>query len=158
MQGNRVVVQILNELLQLELTAVHQYLLHAEAMGNWGYERLHHKIADEVNDELGHARRLTARILFLEGAPNVQNIGTVHPGASVEEMFSLDLDVERTANDALNRAIESCRTAGDNGTVEILEDMLEATEEHRHWLESQLALIGQIGLQNYLAEQMKKPS
>jgi bacterioferritin len=158
MQGNPGVVKLLNDLLQLELTAVHQYLLHSESMGNWGYERLHHKIADEVNDELGHARRLTARILFLEGTPNVQNIGTVHPGGSVEEMFRLDLDVERTANEALNRAITQCRSAGDNGTVEILEDMLEDTEEHRHWLESQLALIGQIGVQNYLAEQIKKTS
>jgi bacterioferritin len=158
MQGDPGVIQLLNELLQLELTAVHQYLLHAETMGNWGYERLHDKIGEEVGDELGHARQLTARILFLEGAPNLQNLGTVHPGRSVEEMFRLDLDVERTANEALNRAMERCRAAGDNGTAELLEDMLEDTEEHRHWLESQLALIGQVGLQNYLSEQLKKSS
>jgi bacterioferritin len=158
MQGNPAVIKLLNDLLQLELTATHQYLLHAEMLGNWGYERLHHKISEEVNDELGHARRLTERILFLDGAPNVQKLGTVHPGKSAEEMFRLDLDVERTANDALNKAIAQCRSAGDNGTVEILEDLLEDTEEHRHWLESQLELIGQIGLQNYLSEQMKKSS
>jgi bacterioferritin len=158
MQGNPAVIKLLNDLLQLELTATHQYLLHAEMLGDWGYERLHHKISDEVNDELGHARRLTERILFLDGAPNVQNIGTVHPGKTAEEMFRLDLDVERTAHEALNQAIAQCRSAGDNGTVEILEDLLEDTEEHRHWLESQLELIGQIGLQNYLSEQMKKPS
>ena len=156
MQGNPAVLQTLNDLLRLELTAVHQYLLHAEAMGNWGYERLHHKVGDEVNDELGHARRLAARILFLDGKPNVQDLGTVHPGASVEEMFRLDLDVERTANEALNRAIEQCRSVGDNGTVELLEQMLEDTEEHRHWIESQLTLIAQIGAAGYLAEQLKK--
>lgn len=158
MQGNPAVIQLLNELLHLELTAVHQYLLHAEVLGNWGYERLHHKVADEVNDELGHARRLTRRILFLEGTPNAQDVGTVHAGGSVEEMLRLDLDVERTANDALNRSIEQCRSAGDNGTVELLEELLEDTEEHRDWLETQLELIAQIGIQNYLSEQMKKPS
>ena len=158
MQAKPGVIQLLNGLLHLELTAVHQYLLHAEEFGNWGYERLHHKIADEVNDELGHARRLTRRILFLEGAPNVQDIGAVHPGGTADEMLRLDLDVERTANEALNRAIEQCRSVGDNGTVEILEDILEDTEEHRHWLESQLQVIGQVGLQNYLSEQIKKSS
>jgi bacterioferritin len=158
MQGNPAVVQLLNELLHLELTAVHQYLLHAEVLGNWGYERLHEKIAEEVTDELGHARRLAARILYLDGQPDVQRLGTVHPGKTAEEMFRLDLDVERTANEALNRAIAQCRSVGDNGTVELLDELLEDTEEHRHWLEAQLAMIDQVGVQNYLAQQVKKGS
>jgi bacterioferritin len=158
MQGNPAVVQLLNDLLKLELTAVHQYLLHAETLGNWGYERLHHQISEEVTDELGHARRLAARILFLDGRPDVQALGTVQGGGNAEELFRQDLEVERTANEALNRAMAECRSAGDNGTVELLEHMLEDTEEHRHWLESQLELIGQIGLQNYLGQQLRKSS
>jgi bacterioferritin len=158
MQGKPEVTRLLNELLSLELTAVHQYLLHSRMLEDWGYERLHHKVADEVNDELGHAGELMERILFLEGAPDAQTLGTVQRGANVEELFRHDLDVERTAAQALNRGIAECRQAGDEGTSELLEKLLQATEEHLHWLESQLELIGQVGLQNYLAEQLKNGS
>lgn len=158
MQGSANVIQLLNELLRLELTAVHQYLLHARVFDDWGYERLEQKFSDEVKDELGHAGRLMDRVLFLEGEPDAQRIGTVQRGRTVDEILRLDLDVERTAADALNRGIEQCRTAGDNGTAELLEELLEDTEEHLHWLESQLELVRQTGLQNYLSEQMKKSS
>jgi bacterioferritin len=158
MQGSAQVVQLLNDILQLELTATHQYLLHARMFENWGYERLHEKLSSEVNDELGHAGELMERILFLEGEPDAQRIGTVQRGRTVDEMLRMDLEVERTATGALNRGIDQCRAAGDNGSAELLEDLLEDTEEHLHWLESQLVLIGQTGLQNYLSEQMKKSS
>lgn len=158
MQGNAGIVQLLNECLRLELTAVHQYMLHAGVLGNWGYERLHEKVSHEVGDELGHATRLADRILFLDGAPDLQSLGTVHAGRTVEEMFRQDLDVERTARDAYNRGMEQCRAAGDNGSADLLEHLLNDTEEHYHWLESQLLLISQMGAQNYLAEQLKKKS
>lgn len=158
MKGDPKIIQRLNELLSLELTAVHQYLLHSRMLEDWGYERLHAKVADEVNDELGHAGRLMERILFLEGTPDAQTIGTVQAGASVEEFFKLDLDVERTAAAKLNQVIAECYAAGDHGTAELLDDLLEATEQHMHWLESQLELIAQAGLQNYLSEQFKKGS
>ena len=158
MQGNPGVIQLLNELLQLELTAVHQYLLHSRMLEDWGYERLHAKLAEEVTDELGHAGELMERILFFDGAPDAQKIGTVHAGKTVDELFRLDLDIEKTAAEVLNRGIPQCRAAGDEGTAELLEGLLEDTEEHLHWLESQLELISQVGLQNYLSEQMKKGS
>ena len=158
MKGNAKVHGLLNELLSLELTAVHQYLLHARMLEDWGYERLYAKLSAEVSDELGHAGELMERILFLEGVPDAQKLGTVHAGASVDELFRLDLDVEKTAASTLNRGIAECRTLGDEGTAELLERLLEDTEEHLHWIESQLELIAQVGLQNYLSEQIKASS
>jgi bacterioferritin len=157
MQGNPGVVTLLNELLAVELTAVHQYTLHARMCEDWGYERLFHKIHEESREELGHADRLVERILYLDGAPDVSRVGTITPGASVEEQFRADLGIESGAIAALNRGIAQCRSAGDNGTAELLEEILEDTEEHAHWLESQLFVIGQVGLAQYLAEQIKKP-
>lgn len=158
MQGDPKVIQLLNEILTLELTSVHQYLLHSRMLDNWGYERLHKKLADEVTDELGHASEIMERILYLDGVPDAQKIGTVHAGRAVDEFFRLDLDVERAAAEILNRGIPECRAAGDEGTADLLEDLLGGTEEHRHWLESQLELIAQVGLHNYLAQQMRSGS
>jgi bacterioferritin len=155
MKGDPQVLALLNDLLAGELTATHQYMLHARMCENWGYERLFHKIHDESRDELGHADRLIERVLYLEGDPDVQRLGKVAPGTTVPEQLSLDYDLEKGVVTALNRGIELCRKAGDNGTAELLEDLLEATEEHAHWLESQLTLIRQVGVQNYLAEQLK---
>ena len=158
MQGNATIIQLLNDLLRLELTAVHQYLLHARMFENWGYERLHAKLSAEVKDELEHASDLMERILFLEGEPDAQRLDTVQRGRTVDEMLRLDLEVERTAVRGLNDGWERSRAAGDNGTADLLEDLLEDTEEHLHWLESQLTLIDQVGLQNYLSEQIKNRS
>ena len=158
MQGNATIIQLLNDLLRLELTAVHQYLLHARMFENWGYERLHAKLSEEVKDELEHAGELMERILFLEGEPDAQRLDTVQRGRTVDEMLRLDLEVERTAVRGLNDGWERSRAAGDNGTADLLEDLLEDTEEHLHWLESQLTLIDQVGLQNYLSEQIKNGS
>ncbi len=155
MKGDPQVINLLNDLLTAELTAVHQYMLHARTCENWGYERLFKKIQDESRDELNHAEELIERILFLEGAPNVQRLGNVAGGSTVHEQLRMDYDLEKGVIIALNRGVELSRKAGDNGTAELLEDLLEDTEEHAHWLESQLTLIGQIGVENYLAEQLK---
>ncbi len=155
MQGDAGVIATLNELLAVELTAVHQYMLHSRMCENWGYQRLYEKIHAESREELEHADHLIARILFLEGAPDVQRLGNVTPGTTVEEQFRADLALETGAVGALNRAIAACHKAGDNGTAELLEDLLEDTEEHAHWLEAQLNLMRQVGVPQYLAEQVK---
>lgn len=155
MKGDPGVIGLLNQLLSGELTAVHQYMLHARICENWGYQRLFKKIHEESREELTHADHLIERILYLEGAPDVQRIGNVNPGKSVDEQFRLDLALETGVVVALNKGIEQCRRLGDNGSAELLEDLLEDTEEHANWLESQLTLIEQVGLQQYLAEQLK---
>lgn len=155
MKGDPAVIATLNELLAVELTAVHQYMLHARMCEDWGYQRLYEKIHEESREELEHADHIIERILYLDGSPDVARVGTITPGATVEEQFRADLGIESGAISALNRAIEQCRKAGDNGTAELLEEILEDTEEHAHWLESQLFVIGQIGAAQYLAEQVK---
>jgi bacterioferritin len=155
MKGDPQIIGMLNDLLTVELTAVHQYMLHARMCENWGYERLHKKLHDESRDELNHADELVERILFLEGAPDVQRLAKVEVGASVHEFLKLDYDVEKGVVGALNRGIEQSQSKGDNGTAELLEELLDETEEHAHWLESQLTLVAQIGIGNYLAEQFK---
>jgi bacterioferritin len=155
MRGDPQVIDALNELLAGELTAVHQYMLHAWMCENWGYERLFKKIHDESRDELNHAEEIIERILYLEGEPNVQRLGNVSPGTSVHEQLTLDYELEKGVVAALNRAIALATKLGDNGTHELLEDLLEETEEHAHWLETQLTAIKQIGIANYLAEQLK---
>ncbi len=158
MKGDPAVIAFLNEMLSLELTAVHQYVLHARMCENWGYDRLWKKIHEESREELEHADHLVERILYLEGAPDVQRLGNVSPGGSVHEQLRLDYDLEKGAAVALNRGIEACRRAGDNGSAELLEHLLEDTEEHAHWLETQLTAIEQVGLPLYLAEQVKVQS
>ena len=156
MRGSSTVITLLNEVLTNELTAINQYFLHARICENWGYERLWHKVRDESIDEMKHADEIIARILYLEGLPNLQRLGTIKVGESVEEQLKLDLALEATAIPVLNRGIELCRAEGDNGTADLLEDLLEDEEEHANWLEAQLTLIKQTGLENYLAEQIKK--
>ncbi|HET6921688.1 MAG TPA: bacterioferritin [Anaeromyxobacteraceae bacterium] len=155
MKGDPGVIDLLNEVLTNELTGVNQYFLHARICENWGYERLWKKIRAESIDEMKHADELVERILYLEGLPNLQKLGTIGVGETVPEQLRLDLELERKAIGVLNRGIELCRRAGDNGSAEMLEDMLEDEEEHANWLEAQLVLIEQAGLQNYLAQQMK---
>ncbi len=158
MKGDPKVIDLLNEVLTNELTAINQYFLHARMCENWGYERLWHKIRAESIDEMKHADEVIERVLYLEGLPNVQRLGKVNIGQTVDEQLRLDLDLERTAIPVLNKGIELCRSAGDNGSADLLEDVLEDEEEHANWLEAQLTLIEQMGLQNYLAEQIKKES
>ena len=156
MKGSQKVIDLLNEVLTNELTAVNQYFLHARMCENWGYDRLWHKVRAESIDEMKHADKVIDRILYLEGFPNVQRLGKVNIGQTVDEQMKVDLALEAAAIPVLNRGIELCRAEGDNGTADLLEDVLEDEEEHANWLEAQLTLIQQVGLQNYLAEQIKK--
>jgi bacterioferritin len=157
-KGDPAVIDLLNEVLTNELTAVNQYFLHARICQNWGYDRLYEKFRHESIDEMKDADELIERVLYLEGLPNLQRYNKVNVGESVPEMFALDLDLEKAAIGALNRGIQLCRDKGDNGSAELLEEILEGEEEHADWLETQLEAIDQVGVQNYLAEQLKKSS
>lgn len=156
MKGDPRIIDLLNEVLTNELTAVNQYFLHARIVENWGYERLYAKFREESIDEMKDADRLIERILYLEGLPNVQRYEKINVGESVPEMFRLDLEVEKHAIGVLNRGIALAREAGDNGSAELLEDILEGEEDHANWLEAQLTALDQVGAQGYLAEQLKK--
>ena len=156
MKGDKKIIEILNDVLTAELTAINQYFVHGEMCDNWGYDRLHDVIRKHSLGEMKHAEELIERILFLEGLPNLQRLGNINVGENVPEMLKLDLDVERNAIDTLNRGIEQCRKAGDNGSAELLEDILEGEEEHANWLEAQLTLVDQVGAAAYLAEQIKE--
>jgi bacterioferritin len=155
MKGDPAIIDLLNEVLTNELTAVNQYFLHGRMVENWGYERLHEKFRHQSIDEMKDADEIIERVLYLEGLPNLQRLSKINVGENVPEMFKLDLDVEKNAIAVLNRGIEQCRRAGDNGSAELLEDILEGEEEHANWLEAQLTLIQQVGAAQYLAEQIK---
>ena len=150
------VIELLNEVLTAELTAISQYFVHAEMSDNWGYEHRYEKVRQEAMAEMKHAEKLIERILFLEGVPNVQRLGTIVIGETVLEQLKADLALEQDAVARLNPDIQLCREAGDNGSRLLLEEILEDEEEHINWLEAQLALIDQAGEQNYLAEQIRK--
>jgi len=153
-QGSSAVVELLNEVLTAELTAVNQYFVHAKMCENWGYHRLAHHARDESIGEMKDADQLIERILYLEGTPNLQRLGTVSVGETVPEQLRLDLELERDAIERLNRAIALCVAEGDNGSRDLFEDILEGEEDHADWLESQLELIRQIGEPHYLAQQI----
>jgi len=156
MKGDRKVIDILNDVLTSELTAINQYFVHGEMCENWGYLRLQHEIRHHSIEEMKHAEEVIERVLFLEGIPNVQRLGKINIGESVAEMFRVDLALEMEAVERLNKGIETCREIGDNNSRHLLEEILEDEEEHIDWIEAQLALIDQVGIQNYLAQQIKK--
>ena len=158
MKGHDQVVALLNDVLTAELTAINQYFLHARMCENWGYERLWKKVRAESMGEMKHADELIERILYLEGVPNVQRLGKVNVGQTVPEQLRLDLAVEQAAIKALNSGIELCRSLGDNGSRDLLEDILEGEEDHANWLEAQLTLIQQMGEAHYLAQQVRGDS
>lgn len=149
-------VDVLNDVLSAELTAINQYFIHAKMCGNWGYQRLHKHIRHESIDEMKHAERITERILFLDGVPNYQRLYKVNVGETVEEQFKSDLALEYTAVERLNKGIQLCVAVGDNATRALLEDILKSEEEHIDWLETQLETIRQVGLQGYLAQQIRE--
>jgi len=155
MRGDKQVIALLNDVLTAELTAVNQYFLHARLCHHWGYERLYEKVRKESIEEMKHADALIDRILYLDGLPNLQRLGKVNVGQTVPEQFQLDLQTEYEAVKRLNDGIEACRAAGDNGTREILELMLREEETHVDWLETQQESIKQLGVERYLAEQLK---
>jgi len=156
MKGSDQVVSLLNEVLTAELTAINQYFIHARMCENWGYARLWKKVREESIGEMRYADRLIARILYLESVPNVQRLGKVNVGQTVPEQLRLDLDLEREAVRALNAGIEVCRSLGDNGSRELLEDILKSEEDHINWIEAQLELLRQVGDAQYLAQQIKE--
>ena len=149
------VIKTLNEVLTLELTAINQYFLHAEMCGDWGFTKLYKIVRSESIDEMKHAEKLIERILFLDGIPNVQRLGKITIGETVKEQFELDLALEERALPVLNAGIQLCREVGDNGTAALFGEILVDEERHVDWLESQLELIRQIGVENYLAQQVE---
>jgi bacterioferritin len=155
MKGHDKVIDLLNEVLTGELSAVNQYWLHARICENWGYQRLWKKVREESLDEMKHADKLIDRVLYLDGLPNLQRYHKINVGQTVPEQLQLDLDVEKAAVKLLNDGIELCRSLGDNGSRELLEEILVAEEEHVNWLEAQLELIAQVGVENYLSQQIK---
>ena len=155
MKGDKQVLTLLNDVLTAELTAVNQYFLHARLCHHWGYEKLYERVRKESIEEMKHADELIDRILFLEGLPNLQRYNKVNVGQTVPEQFQLDLAVEYEAVKRLNDAIKVCRDVGDNGTRDMLEKMLHEEEQHADWLETQQEAIKQIGVEQYLAEQLK---
>ena len=156
MKGRAPIVAKLNEILVGELTAINQYFLGAKVCARHGYERLAQKLHDESIDEMKHAEELIERILFLEGLPNVQKLDKVRIGETVPEQLKADLDLERRSVERLNTVVTFARQQGDNGTAELLERMVLAGEGHVDWLETQLALIDQLGDTAYLAQQIHK--
>ena len=147
------IINALNDVLTAELTAINQYFVHAEMCADWGYKALYTKIRAESIDEMRHAESLIERVLYLNGVPNVQKLGRIRIGESVPELLKLDVELEYEAIPRLNKGIDLCRQASDNGTRLLLEQILAAEEEHIDWLESQLDQIEQMGVQNYLATQ-----
>ncbi|HEY6838640.1 MAG TPA: bacterioferritin [Geobacteraceae bacterium] len=153
MKGNEKILEHLNARLAEELTAINQYMVHSEMCDNWMYEKLHKTIEKRAIDEMKHAEKLIARILFLEGIPIVSNLNKMHIGAVVEKMHVNDKAAEDMAIKGYNESIRLAVEVGDNGTREILESILRDEEGHIDWIEAQLDQIKQMGVQNYLVEQ-----
>jgi len=154
MRGNEKIIGLLNEVLKAELTAINQYFLHAEMCENWGYKKLGDYAKKEAIDEMKHAEVLMERILFLEGMPNMSELFPLRIGQNVKEQIENDLALELEAVPRLNRAIAASVEAGDNGSRELFEKILTDEEHHVDWLEAQLGIIKEIGLDNYLAQQI----
>lgn len=153
MKGNEKIVAKLNDLLSDELTAINQYMVHSEMCDNWGYDRLHHAIEKRAIDEMKHAEKLIARILFLEGLPTVSNLKKIQIGAMVETQHKNDWSAEHDAIKSYNDGIRLAVEFGDNGTRELLESILKDEEGHIDWIEAQVDQITQMGVQNYLLGQ-----
>ncbi len=154
MKGNPKIIERLNVLLADELTATNQYIVHSEMCANWRFDKLHDLVEKRAIDEMKHAEKLIARVLFLEGLPIVSNLNKIHIGAQVPDQLGNDLDAEMGAVQAYNEAIRLAVELGDNGTRELLESILKDEEEHVDWLEAQLDQISQMSLPNYLVEQL----
>ena len=155
MKGHDDIIELLNDVLTAELTAINQYFVDAKMFQNWGYERLGKRFRDESIDEMHDADKLIERILYLDGLPNLQRLGTVRVGETPVEKLQLALDLEAEAITRLNRGIARSVELADNGTRELLEDILVGEESHADWLESQLELVRQLGDAHYLAQQIR---
>ena len=150
MQGSERVIDYLNRVLKNELTAINQYFLHSRMLGNWGISGLAKQEYEESVDEMRHADRLIERILFLEGLPNLQDLGRLSIGESTQEILECDLRLEHEAIPLVRDAIAACEEETDYISRELLEDILEGEEEHVDWLETQLGLIERMGLENFI--------
>jgi bacterioferritin len=153
-KGDSKVIALLNQVLKAELTAINQYFLHAEMCENWGYYKLAGLTKKESIEEMQHAEKLMERILYLDGTPNMSDYFKINIGQSVKDQFSNDLQLEYDAVKRLNAGIEMCVKAGDNGSRELLTQILTDEEHHIDWLEAQLGAIKEIGIENYLAQQL----
>jgi bacterioferritin len=156
MKGNEKVIAILNDFLSDELTAINQYIVHSEMCANWGYGKLHEVAEKRAIDEMKHAEKLIARILFLEGIPVVSNLKKMNIGATVDAQLKNDWEAESGAIKSYNDGIRLCLELGDNGSRELIDGNLTDEEAHLDWLEAQLDQIKQMGLQNYLLGQVEK--
>jgi bacterioferritin len=154
MKGNEKVIERLNARLADELTAISQYMVHSEMCANWGYEKLHEAVEKRAVDEMKHAEKLIARILFLEGLPLVSELNQMNIGADVEAQIKNDWQAEHDAIQEYNADIRMTAEYGDNGTRELLKSILMDEEAHIDWIEAQLDQIKQMGIQNYLGEQI----
>ncbi|MDP8976560.1 MAG: bacterioferritin [Actinomycetota bacterium] len=155
MKGHARVIELLNECLTAELTAINQYFIDAKMCANWGYERLAGRFREDSIDEMRDAEALVDRILYLEGMPNLQRLGTVAVGETVGEKLAAALDLEVAAVQRLNQGIATCMELADHGSREVLQAILRGEEQHADWLEAQLGLITQLGEANYLAQQLR---
>lgn len=154
MKGNEKILETLNMLLADELTAINQYMVQSEMCADWGYEKLHEAIEKRAIGEMKHAEKLIGRILFLEGKPVVSNLNKINIGETVDMQHNNDREAEEMAIKAYNDGIKLAVEVGDNGTRDLLEEILEDEEAHIDWIEAQLDQIEQMGLQTYLGEQL----
>ena len=153
--SQKAIIEILNEVLTAELTAINQYFIHAELCNHWGFKRLYKEARAQSIEEMKHAEVLIERVLYLNGPPNVQRLGKVTIGETVKEQFQLDSAIEHEAVARLNRGIMLCREHGDFGSAMLLENILKSEEEHFDWLRTQLGLMEKIGEQGYLSNQVE---
>ena len=156
MKGDAEVIKLLNDVLCAELTGINQYFIHAMMCGNWRYKRLAEHSHKESIEEMKHAEALIERILYLDGVPNMQRYMKISVGQTVKEQHDFDLSLEKDAVERLNRGIEICRSKDDNGSRALLEKILQDEEEHVDWLEAQLQQIQDMGIENYLAQQIEE--
>jgi bacterioferritin len=154
MKGHDDVIELLNDVLTAELTAINQYFVDAKMLQNWGYQLLGKRFREESIDEMHDADTLIERILYLDSAPNVQRLGPILVGETPVEKLEAALRLEREAIERLNKGITRCVALEDNGSRELLESILHGEEEHADWLEAQLELVRQLGEANYLAQQI----
>ena len=156
MKAKEGIIELLNKILTAELTVINQYFIHSKMCENWGYERLHHKVCERSMSEMKDAENLIEHILYLEGVPNMQRLGTVTVGETVPEQFKADVKAEMDMVKTLTDGINHCAKVGDFTTRHMLEDMVKDEDAHIDWIETQLDTIKQVGLENYLTEQIKK--